>query len=66
MVIFHHRVVCRLTGRNTRRSTDDTCVYPPLAEAGLQEVDTYIAYRQDTVTKYIATGPIMDLCLATE
>ena len=44
---FHHRVVCRLTGRKTRRKMYGTWVYPPLAEemveAGLQEVETYIA-----------------------
>ena len=33
-------------------------------EAGLQEVDTYIYRRQNTVAQYIATRPIIDLCLA--
>ena len=35
-----------------------------MAEAGLQEVETYISCRHNTVVKYIATRPIMDLCLA--
>ena len=45
-------------------------VYPPLAEvmaeAGLKEVDTYIAHLQNTVTQYITTRPIMDLCLSVD
>ena len=45
-------------------------VYPPLedvmAEAGLQEVDAYVYRRQNTVAQFIATRPIMDLCLAVE
>ena len=53
---------------------DGTWVYTPLAEAmeeamveaGLQEVETYIACRQNTVAQYIVTRPIMDLCLEEE
>ena len=37
-----------------------------MAEVGLQEVETYISRHQDTVAKFIATRPIMDLCLAAE
>ena len=37
-----------------------------MAKASLQEVDTYIARLHNTVTQFIATGPIMDLCLAAE
>ena len=52
---FHHRVVHRLTGWQPRRRTDGTGVYPPLVkamvEAGIQEVDTYIAIHQNTVTQ---------------
>ena len=33
---------------------------------GLEEIGVYIARRQNTVAKYIATCPIMDLCLAAE
>ena len=35
-----------------------------MMEAGLQEVDTYIYRCQNTVAQYIATMPIIDLCLA--
>ena len=43
---------------------------PPIdrgdGEGGTQEVDTYISRRQNTVIQYIATNPIMDLCLEVE
>ena len=35
-----------------------------MAEAGLQEAETYVSRRQNTVAKYIVTRPIMNLCLA--
>ena len=45
-------------------------VYPPLAEAmskaGLQEIETYFTHHQNTVSQYIATRPIMDMCLAAD
>ena len=45
-------------------------MYPPLSEAleetGLQEVETYISRRQNTVAHFIAVRPIMDLCMAAE
>ena len=34
------------------------------AEAGQQEVETYVSHRQNTVAQFIATRPIKDLCLA--
>ena len=37
-----------------------------MAEAGLQEVETYVSRRQNTVAQYIATKPIVDLCLAVD
>ena len=37
-----------------------------MAEAGLQEVDTYAYHRQITAAQFIATRPIMDLYLAAE
>ena len=37
-----------------------------MAEAGLNEVETYISRRQNTVAQYIATRPIMDLRLAVK
>ena len=37
-----------------------------MVEAGLQEMETYVSRRQNTVAQYIATMPIMDLCLTAE
>ena len=37
-----------------------------MAEAGLQEVENYISRHQNTMVQYIATRPIMDLCLAAK
>ena len=45
-------------------------VYPLLedamAEAGLQEVETYASCHQNTVAQFITTRPNMDLCLVAE
>ena len=44
--------------------------YPPvedlMLEAGLQEVETYVSRRQNTVAQFIVTRLIMDLCLVAE
>ena len=37
-----------------------------MAEAGLQEVENYVSRQQNTVEKYIATRPIMELCLTAK
>ena len=64
---FHNRVVWRLTGRMPQRNLDGTWMYPSLdesmLEAGVQEVETYVACRQNTAVIFIETRPIMDLCL---
>ena len=60
---FHHRVARRMTGQKLRKGRDRGWVYPPLedkmAQAGLQEVDTYVSRPQNTVVQYITTRPIM-------
>ena len=65
---FDHRVVRMLTGRQPCKGRDRGWFYAPLedavAEAGLQEVETYFSCRQNTVAQYIATRPIIDLYLA--
>ena len=67
---FYHRVTHRLMRRQPQKDQDGGWVYPPLedamAEAGLQEVETYVSCCQNTVVQYIATRPIMDLCLAAK
>ena len=37
-----------------------------MAEAGFQEVETYVSLRQNTFAQFIAARPITDLCLAAE
>ena len=68
--ILHHRVAHKIMGRQPQRVRKILWVYPPLedamAEAGLQEVDTYISYRQNKVAQFIVTRPIMDLCLSVD
>ena len=45
-------------------------VYPPLEDAMmesvLQKVDKYVSRCHSTVAQFIATRPIMDLCMAVE
>ena len=37
-----------------------------MAEAGLQEVETYVSRGCNTVTQFIVTRPIVELCLTAE
>ena len=37
-----------------------------MTNTGLQEVETYVSHHQNTVAQFIATRPIMDLCLVAE
>ena len=37
-----------------------------MAEVGLQELETYVSLRHNNVAKYIATKPIMELCLVAK
>ena len=65
---FHHKVARRLTGRQPWKGRGRGWVYPPvedtMAEVGLQELETHVSHHQNTVAQYIATRPIMGLCLA--
>ena len=67
---FHHWVEHRLTGWKLKRRLDWALEYPPpeeaTDEAGIQEVETYVACHHNKVTQVIATRPIMDLCLEAE
>ena len=64
---FHRRVEHILTLRQPRIGRDSGWVYPLLVEAmgevGIQEVETYISLHQNTVEPFMATRPIMYLCL---
>ena len=65
---FHHRVDLRLTGRQPWKGRDRGWVYPPMedvmAEAGFQELETYVSRHHNTSAQYISTTTIIDLCLA--
>ena len=54
MGCFHQQVLRRLTGRQPIRQADVNWYYPALAttmeEAGLEEVETYVTLRQNTIT----------------
>ena len=64
--IFHHRVARRLTGRQPRIQGGGSWDYPPLeeamGEAGSEGIRKLVTRRQNMVTQYIATRPIMDIC----
>ena len=63
---FKHRVAQRLIGRQTGRRGDGSWEYPPpaaaMAEAGFDDIGTYVTRRQNTVAQYIDTQSILDLC----
>ena len=54
----------------TKRNGLVTWIYPPLdasmKEVRLEEVETYILHCQNTITQYIDTWPILELCLAAD
>ena len=67
---FHHRVDLRLTGWQPWKGRDRGWVYPPMedvmTDVGLQELETYVYRHQNKVAQYIATRPIVGLCLASK
>ena len=68
LVRFHHRVARILMGNQPQKGMYGMWVYPPMsevkAEARLHEVETYVSRHQNTVSQYISTSSIMDLCLS--
>ena len=67
---FHHRVLRRMAGMVPKHQQGGIWVYTPsgaeLAIVVLEEIGVYIFCCHNTVAQYIATHPIMDLCLAAE
>ena len=67
---FHHRAVRRMAGMGPKCKRYGTWVYTPigveLSMVCLEEIGVYISHHQNMVVQYIATRPIMDLCLAAE
>ena len=65
---FHHRVARRMPWTKPWRGGDGVWVYPPLEdsmlEVRLKDVETYVFHHQNIVAHFIATSPIVDLCLA--
>ena len=59
-----------MAGMGPKRQLDKAWVYPDIGAAlemvGLEEIGVYIVYRQNMVAQYIATRPIMELCLVAE
>ena len=64
---FHHRVARRMTRRQPQKVQDGGWVHPyieeTMGEAGLKEMKTCVYRRYNTVAQFIATKPIMELCL---
>ena len=67
---FHHRVYHHMEGMQPAWNMAGRWEYIPLGmemtSVGLEEVETYVFCHQNTVDQYIATRPILDLCLAKE
>ena len=63
---FMHGAARSIMGRQPRRGWDGKWFYPSLREAmreaGFEEIRKVTTRRQKTVTQYIVTRPIMDLC----
>ena len=66
---FMHGDAIRITGRQQRRGWEGKWFYPSLEramkEAGFKDIRASINNRQNTVAKYIAMQPLMDLCEGT-
>ena len=59
-----------MTGMVPKRQRDGKWLYPPIGAAlelvVLEEIGVYITRRQNTSAQYIATLPIIDLCMLAE
>ena len=67
---FHRRVSRRLGKMHPKMDGEGIYIYPLLdtymKAVGMEYVDTFVLCSQNTVAQYIATRPILDLCLAAE
>ena len=70
LVGLYHRVYRQLKKNHPKCSVAGRWIYPPPDEAmkavGLEEAETYVLCRHNTVAQYITTCPILELCLAVE
>ena len=64
---FHHQTSRRMEGMGPKCQRYRTWVYPSIGAdlkmLELEEIGVYIACCQNTIAQYIATRPIVDLCL---
>ena len=67
---FHHQLIRQMMGKQPIWKVGESWVYPSLAaemvEAVLEEVETYVSHRQKKIKHFIATIPIIDICLVAE
>ena len=67
---FLHQLVQSMLGMGPKLQQGGTWVYPLIGVAleivRLDDIGVYISRLQNMVTQYIATLPIMDLCLEEE
>ena len=68
--VFHHRVDRCLSVMKPFRDVIGRWVYPPLedsmAETLQEKVKAYALFRHNIIVQYIATRPILELCLTVE
>ena len=64
--MFQDQVARRITGRLLRQKPDGKWTYTSAAtareEVGILTMEDYIRWRQNTVTQYIDTRSLLDLC----
>ena len=67
---FHHRSMRRMAGMGPKSCWYVTWVYTPIGVAlvigALEDIGVFISLHQNTVSQYISTCLIMNLCLALE
>ena len=67
---FHHRMAHQMEMLKLSRDMMGRFLYPPLYKAmmsaGMEEVETYVLCRQNNIAHYIATFPILEICLVAE
>ena len=64
---LYHSMDLHIAGMKPRRNTEERWEYPPLTKMmlaeGMDKLETYILFLQNTIDKYIATYIILELYL---
>ena len=67
---FHHRFDCRLFGMQPNQDIEGIWEYPPLdaemVAMGLEDVEAHVFIHQNTINHYIATCPVLEICLVVK